>query len=464
MKKFIRISGLLFFYRRTGTDHFRGSVMNKRKKILIVDDASFMRTAAASMLSEVYDTVNASSGEEALKLCVSEKPDLILSDLIMPGMTGLELQKCLREQIPDPPPIIFMSADESEENEVRGLENGAMDFIRKPFNRAVLLRRIGNIIRQMEKLRLLRQEASTDPMTGLLNKGKVREVLAETCAISSGTLMMVDLDNFKPVNDLFGHAMGDKVLICFADILRSVFRTDDIIGRVGGDEFIVFCLDIRDETIIQEKIRRTNELLRESAAKLMGEGHGIPLGVSAGAVPVPDEGKRFSELSEKADRALYYVKQNGKHGCEIFHSVPAEPKPDEGETVPAAALRSIRTLLEERSRRKGAYEVGFEQFQCIYRFLVRSVENYHRPVELLLFILSGPDLQNAADRFGEVLKHSLRRSDIYTRHGSGQYLALLNENPKEKTNIVLDRILHNWNEAGYAPDIQIKWESTPLSL
>ena len=436
--------------------------MNQRKKILIVDDASFMRTAVSHMLDEFYDTVSAASGEEAVALYDAEKPDLVITDLIMPGMSGLELRQKLQETHEDLAPVIFMSADENEEAEIAGLESGA-DFIRKPFKKPVLLRRVGNIIGQVDKIRDLRRVAQTDPMTGLFNKAHVHEMLKSVCASQSGTLMMVDLDSFKPVNDIYGHAMGDRVLIRFADILRSAFRSGDIIGRVGGDEFIVFCQDIREENVIREKTALINRLLVESAIEFMGESMSIPIGVSVGAVTAPDEGTDFHKLSEKADQALYRVKKNGKHDCAFFHSETRSYNQEPRKTQPTVTLKNIRTVLDERNRDKGAYELGYEAFRSIYRFLSRSIENYHRPVELFLFTLPANAHPYDVDRFGEVLRMSLRRSDVYTRNGRHQYLAILPEILEENLDVILTRILKNWNdmEDGDAPEIS--WESEAMT-
>ena len=201
------------------------------KKILIVDDAQFMQKVTSGILSEKYETVCASSGPEAMELYEAEKPDMVLSDLIMPQMTGLELQRLLTEKYDEHIPFMFMTADEREENESLGLEAGAMDYIRKPFKPEVLLRRVDNIMRHVENLRQiqgLKVVAETDPMTGLLNKAFVTKTLTELCPKDIGTLMMVDLDSFKLVNDLYGHGMGDRILIRFAEILKSVIRSSDV--------------------------------------------------------------------------------------------------------------------------------------------------------------------------------------------------------------------------------------------
>ena len=416
-----------------------------KKKILIVDDASFMQKVTSDMLSQKYDTICASSGEEALALYEKEKPDMILTDLLMPGMTGLELQRALTERYSEQVPIMFMTADEREENESRGLEGGAMDYIRKPFNKDILLRRVDNIIRQVDRIAGLKLVAETDRMTGLLNKASAQHVLTELCKKAVGTLMMVDLDSFKLVNDIYGHGMGDRVLIRFAEILRGVVRSSDVVGRMGGDEFIVFCRDIRDEGIIAEKAAAINSQVLTMAKELMGDEMNIPLGASIGAVKVPNEGTGFDQLYQKADHALYGVKQNGKHGCAFYSSSSAIEESVSAKDS-ANTIANARKILDERNRKPGAYALGFESFRSIYRFLIRSIENYHKVFGLVLFTLvAAPETVEA---FAEVLSSSLRRSDVYTKSGKYQYMVLLAEMEDADEKPILQRIIDNWTATG----------------
>ena len=430
----------------------------KKKKVLIVDDAIFMQKVASGMLSVKYETITASSGAEALELYEKEKPDLILSDLIMPGMTGLELQQALQERYTENIPFMFMTADEREENESRGLESGAMDYIRKPFNKDVLLRRVDNIIRHVERIEGLKMVAETDPMTGLLNKACAQTTLADVCRTAGGVLMMVDLDSFKLVNDIYGHGMGDKILIRFADIIRSVIRSSDIAGRMGGDEFIVFCRDIRDEEIIADKARRINESLLTSAREFMGEDMNIPLGASIGAVAVPEEGTEFSELYRKADKALYRVKQNGKHGYAFFHgeTAPAE----EAARADTTNIENALMILEERNRQKGPLELGFLQFQSVYRYVVRRAETDHRSAELVLFTLSSAD---AAEHFSETLSNSLRRGDVFTNGGKSQYLVLLSDMAGTDDLPILGRVLEQWESSEHSRTGTIAYETALIA-
>ena len=322
-------------------------------KILVVDDEEMMLMMAERILSRKYEVITATTGEEAIKIFENERPDMVLSDLMMPEMDGYELQQILQEKSQEPVPIMFMTADESDESETKGFEMGAADYIRKPFRPDVLLRRVGNIIDHLDKIHGLEAAVSTDSLTKLLNKSASQEKISEMIKKSSGALLMLDLDSFKLVNDLYGHAMGDKILILFAELIKKVIRGNDLAGRMGGDEFIAFLENISDETVLKAKTKFLNEQLLISAKKLLGDDMEIPLGTSIGAVFVPDEGRDFQKLYEKADKALYEVKQHGKHGISIFGANKAK------KLSILEGISQIRMILGERNIESGAFFVEF---------------------------------------------------------------------------------------------------------
>ena len=354
------------------------------RKILIVDDMMVSLMMTENMLADHYKTFCASSGEEAMKIYRQELPDMVLSDLRMPGMSGYELQTQLQEEYHEVIPFMFMTADHDEETESKGFDNGAMDFIRKPFRPDVLLRRVDNIMQTVEQIKGLKKNAQTDQLTGLLNKISSQIELTKVCEKSIGALMMIDLDSFKLVNDIHGHAMGDQVLVNFADILRSAVRPTDILGRMGGDEFVAFCQGIHDEQSIAAKSKFINERIVEMAKRLMGEDMNIPLGASIGCAFVPMSGTEFAELYQKADKALYGVKQNGKHGYGIFNEHEGEEEADANEI---ANLDQVEMILSERGADNKAFILPFESFRTVYRFLKRTRGDYSKMTCLLVFSL-----------------------------------------------------------------------------
>ncbi len=434
------------------------------KKILIVDDMEVTREMTAYMLSSQYITLCAASGQEAIEIYRKEKPDMVLSDFRMPGMTGFDMQLALQEEYGSTVPFMFMTADKDEETESKGFDLGAMDFIRKPLNPDVLLRRIGNIMQTVDRIHGLKKHASVDSLTGLFNKSSSEEKLKELCKNSSGALMMIDLDSFKLVNDIYGHSMGDQILIAFADIICAAGRPADIVGRLGGDEFIAFCHGMLDEAGIANKSDFINERLVESAKHLMGEDMNIPLGASIGCVFVPKEGNDFSELFKKADKALYVVKQNGKHGYNIFSESAESLDEDDSNR---ARLSHVEMILGERNQGEGALQIPFESFRALYRFLRRTVVIYDKPVCILLFTLdkSGDDgipLLHAVDELYQTIQSTLRKGDAITQHGKNLILVLLINTGYPELEHAVDRIRKNWQDTPASENYTFTYEWSVL--
>ena len=418
-------------------------------KILIVDDEEMMLMLAKRILSRKYEVVTATTGEEAIELFELEHPDMILSDLMMPEMDGYELHRILQEKSSVPVPMMFMTADDSDESESRGFEVGAEDYIRKPFKPDVLLRRVNIIMDNLDKIHGLETAASTDPLTKLLNKSASQEKIGELIKDSSGALLMIDLDSFKLVNDIHGHAMGDKILIAFADMIKKVIRENDLAGRMGGDEFVAFLQNVDDEKILRRKTAYLNAELLTAAKKLFGDDMNIPLGTSIGGVFVPDEGRDFQTLYKKADKALYEVKQHGKHGFALF----GEHNHAENST---AGISQMRMILGERNVEAGAYFVEFETFKQIYRLLSRMTDNYKKGLVLMQFTLSTEEF---VEEFKDILIHSLRKSDCVTRSGK-KFLVLLMEATEIESDGVKDRIFSRLKNLSAAA---IKFEREKIS-
>ena len=400
----------------------------RMSKILIVDDDEMMIMMARHILSTKYEVVTATTGAEAIKIFENERPDMVLSDLMMPELDGYELHRILQEKSGETVPIMFMSANEGDESEIKGFEQGAADYIHKPLKPDVLLRRVGNIIENVEKIRKLEVKSSTDSLTKLLNKSAAQREIGEMVKKSWGAFLMIDLDSFKLVNDIYGHNMGDKILIRFAELIKSVIRENDLAGRMGGDEFVAFLQNVEDEKILQVKSDYLNEKILIVARKLLGEEMQIPLGTSIGAVFVPSEGRDFTTLYKKADKALYEVKKHGKHSLAVFG------EKNQAENNSIGELSQVRMILGERNIESGAYFVDFEAFKHIYRMLVRT-DNSQKGLTLVQFTLN----DDFAKEFKEILIKSLRKSDCVTQSGN-KFLIVLQEATKSDSEIVKARI------------------------
>ena len=430
----------------------------KDHTILIVDDEIVSLRMTDHILSSEYNTICASSGHEAISIIENEPPDLVLSDLRMPEIDGFRLRQIVQEEKGINVPFMFMTADKKDETESKGFAIGALDYIRKPFRADVLLKRISNIFTNLEQIKGLKQEVGTDPMTGLLNKKASQEEIDNICQKSGGALMMIDLDSFKPVNDIYGHDMGDKVLIRFAQILCSAIRSTDIAGRMGGDEFIIYCRNINKEEIIRKKSAYINEEIVRSAKELMGEDMTIPLGASIGCVFSPTEGKDFLTLFKKADKALYDVKQHGKHGYKIFVEQDSEEK---ATNEKAKGLSAAMMLMGERSPKKGALILPSEQFKHVYRYLNRVVSNYRIAAFVLLYSVESDGDANeeeATDVFTEMVGGLLRESDVVTRYSKNQTMIALTKADEQDIKVVTDRIEKNWSKTEFCDICTISYK------
>ncbi|NLY42600.1 MAG: response regulator [Clostridiaceae bacterium] len=211
-----------------------------KKKILVIDDTEFMLKLISDILKDAgYEVICASGGEEGLLKVRSEKPDLVLLDVVMPGLNGFEVCSILRDdESNNLMPIIMLTAKDKEEDKLRGLELGADDYITKPFNPRELLSRVRNTLKRISRNR------AANPLTGLQGNIEIQaEINSRIAQNELFAVLYIDLDNFKPYNDVYGFANGDRVIKLTADILQdnvNAFASNkDFIGHIGGDDYVI---------------------------------------------------------------------------------------------------------------------------------------------------------------------------------------------------------------------------------
>ncbi len=419
--------------------------------IVVVDDEVLSLTSAKTLLgSEDLKISCLRSGPDLLRFMEKNNPDLILLDVVMPEMDGFETLDALRRQESAmgrlETPVIFLTGDTDDETEHRGLGVGASDYIHKPFNKDLLIRRIQNTIQNSRKIEILTENATIDKLTGLLNKASGIEKVTDMCSRMNGALTILDLDNFKLVNDLFGHEMGDNVLVAFADIMRNNTRNVDLVCRIGGDEFLAFLTGMEEEDAACLLTSRLNDQLAEMAIRLMGADHGVPLGISAGAVMVPEYGRVYEDLFGLADESLYKAKENGKHCCCVYSG---EKTSEEDGLSAVGEMERISKILEERNEGRQALVLGIESFSAVYHFLIRFNKKYGCKAMKVLFLLSPQNenevsLDNIMNAFGEHLKKNLSRSDIVMKNKANEYLAVLSMLDETNIDGVVNRIMEEW--------------------
>jgi len=325
-------------------------------QILIVDDQSTMRKTLQRMLESSGSTATvAASGEEALHLFDKDQFDLVLLDILMPGMDGLEVLKAVRRKHSmSELPVIMVTSKDRDEDVVQALSLGANDYIMKPVDLPILRARIRNhlSLKQAEdELRKAREEleqrieerttslletnkalvneiserkqaeerirllAYHDELTGLPNVRLGKDRVANAIALArrnktTVALLYLDLDDFKEINDSHGHSIGDQVLIKTAERMTHCVRETDTVARIGGDEFIIVLNQAGEKTAI---IKSVEKIITTLTGSLRISGQDLYISVSIGIALYPDHGQTPDDLIKNADEAMYLVKRKGKN-------------------------------------------------------------------------------------------------------------------------------------------------------
>ena len=291
-----------------------------KPRILIVDDERFNLNTLHGLLKDDYKIMVATSGEQALKAVVTGRPDLILLDINMPGMDGYEVCRILKsDTLTMGVPIIFITGLSDADDETRGLELGAADYITKPFNLSVVRARVRTQMRLKQQSDLLESFAFRDGLTGLANRRAFDDRAASEwnrCMRAGLPLsaMMIDVDHFKLYNDSYGHARGDDCLRAVAQALAlKVQRAGDFVARYGGEEFVVLLPDADPASALAvgESLRHAVESLgmEHRASKVCGHVT-ISVGVASAH---PSESGGLAALLERADSMLYACKAAGRN-------------------------------------------------------------------------------------------------------------------------------------------------------
>jgi diguanylate cyclase (GGDEF)-like protein len=284
--------------------------------ILVVDD----RESNLHLMGEILESAGhrvlcASNGAEAIELAISAKPDVILLDVKMPGMDGFEVSAKLRSLAQTSAiPIVFVTAHYTEEQDLlHGLGVGAYDYLIKPISRAVLLARIGVVLRIRRSEDRLRRLSSTDELTGLYSRsyvvGRLEAELQRAPQHDSRiAVTMLDVDDLRSCNDTFGHEVGDEVLRRVSAVLKSSSRLYDSVGRYAGDEFLIVQPEIA-EGEASAWVEWLNE--KVAAEGFNGLPHELRVSFSAG-VAAWDRRASAEALIQFAGSALDAAKRAGR--------------------------------------------------------------------------------------------------------------------------------------------------------
>lgn len=295
--------------------------MEDRPKILVVDDERLNLNVLSDLLRQDYKVILAKNGNQALdRVNTDNPPDLILLDVVMPEIDGYEvLRKVKEKEQTKNIPVIFITALDSKQDEARGLEMGAVDYIRKPFHPPIVKARIKNHLTIVRQRKLLEGLANLDGLTEMPNRRSFEIALEKEWrrCLRAGkilSLALLDVDCFKQYNDNYGHTAGDEVLKKVAGVLiDETKRPADMSARYGGEEFVILLPETDSEgaRYIAEKIRVAIAELQikhefSSASRVLTACLG-------GVTMIPSSSAKPQDLTVGADSMLYEAKRRGKN-------------------------------------------------------------------------------------------------------------------------------------------------------
>jgi len=293
----------------------------ERPVVVLADDDPSIRLMVRHVLeSEDFDIVEASDGLEAIKAVEKHHPALILLDAVMPGIDGFTTCQQIKEKGHTDIPVMMITGLDDDASVERAYEVGAIDFITKPIKWAVLKHRVKSVVAKVIAERKVQLLAYRDTLTNLPNRLLFADRLEQSViraerSRTSMALMLVDIDDFKLVNDSFGHEAGDKLIKAVGQLISRSLRRADTIARLGGDEFAVIiegiegpedAISIADNltTILEHNVRLDDQETYTSA--------------SIGIAVYPDDGKDARTLLKNADTAMFRAKENGRHCFQFY--------------------------------------------------------------------------------------------------------------------------------------------------
>ena len=288
----------------------------EKKSILVVDDdADSLRITNLTLVKAGYKVLSYVTAEEARAALKTERPDLLIFDVMLPGMSGYDLCREVRKDKAFTfTPVIYVTTKGQIDDKVAGLKTGADDYITKPFEPEELVARVGAHIGRIE---LMKELSLKDGLTRAFN----HRYFQERVAIELGrarrygralSLALIDIDHFKKFNDTWGHQVGDVVLRRLVDTLHAQVRNVDVVCRYGGEEFVVIMPETTSGKAL-EVINRIRENLARTTFKIDGHDDDFRITISAGISSFPGDAQTKDELIVKADKALYTAKKKGRN-------------------------------------------------------------------------------------------------------------------------------------------------------
>jgi diguanylate cyclase (GGDEF)-like protein len=289
---------------------------SKHLVLIIDDDPSLIKLIDLKLKKAGFRTLMALDSKSAVKMLSQNHVDLIICDIQMPGVSGFEFREMmLNESATRDIPFIFLTASSEPVDQVKGFRLRVDDYITKPFDPSILVARVRSVIERHETFT---ERSSVDQLTGLLNRQafeqRMQKELSRIGRYGGGvSIVFIDIDNFKQVNDTHGHSIGDMVLIQLGQLFQQKLRTIDFAGRYGGEEFVLCLVNSGKEGALELTKRLLSDFSKTSISNAR-----ISCTFSAGIASAPGDGGDFAELCKKADEAMYISKKEGKNKITLW--------------------------------------------------------------------------------------------------------------------------------------------------
>lgn len=316
-------------------------------KVLSVDDDPEQAEIIQTVLESAgYDVMACRDPIDFPAMLSSFKPDLVLMDVLLPGVSGQELVRYLRIQDAHMSlPVVFLTTEGQVRRRIEAIRAGGNEYLVKPVSPGLLL---ASVTSQIERARLTRSQLERDGLTGLLTHTAFMErVNVATSRIGRDwpdrpLLVFLDLDHFKSVNDTWGHAMGDRVLVGLSALLRRRIRQSDAVGRLGGEEFAILLTGLDEEQGAQLVQRLLHEF--SQIDHVTKEGKKFRVTFSAGVATPESPVEKATEWTARADAALYAAKRSGRNHVVIAAKTAGGDKDESEERIDSVALEALRDL------------------------------------------------------------------------------------------------------------------------
>ena len=301
-------------------------------------------------------------------------------------------------------------------------------------------------------------ESPVDYLTGLLSRQKGEHDIALSLRADGGSLMLIDMDHFRKINDEYGHLMGDVALKMTADVLREGCG-NSLVCRTGGDEFLYYLDGVTDEEAVTKKVQELLEAFEKKRQEVeVLKDAELSIGISISGA----DGREFEELYRRADKALYLVKQNQglRYGFYQKSGLLRTPEQSQGD------LDKIMDAIKNREVYQGAFQVDYDDFNHVYDFVKHMSERSRKETQLLLFTLFSSNgsevklerMEAAMQCMEQAICKSLRGVDVGARYSSSQFLVVLLGTERENVRVVTDRIVQNYFKLYGEKDITLTYD------